>query len=85
MNTFLKVFLTQRLQFCVYFILDVQSYFFSKILNIFLLFIIRTYFLTFCRHFFTSFQIKNPFILLKIKQWAWKTYFFKFFILNFLF
>ncbi|WP_425377200.1 hypothetical protein [Spiroplasma endosymbiont of Aleiodes alternator] len=25
MNTFLKVFLTQRLQFCVYFILDVQS------------------------------------------------------------
>ncbi|WP_425377303.1 hypothetical protein [Spiroplasma endosymbiont of Aleiodes alternator] len=23
MNTFLKVFLTQRLQFCVYFILDV--------------------------------------------------------------
>ncbi|WP_425377514.1 hypothetical protein [Spiroplasma endosymbiont of Aleiodes alternator] len=24
MNTFLKVFLTQRLQFCVYFILDVQ-------------------------------------------------------------
>ncbi|WP_425377452.1 hypothetical protein [Spiroplasma endosymbiont of Aleiodes alternator] len=25
MNTFLKVFLTQRLQFCVYFILDVQK------------------------------------------------------------
>ncbi|WP_425377540.1 hypothetical protein [Spiroplasma endosymbiont of Aleiodes alternator] len=25
MNTFLKVFLTQRLQFCVYFILDVQN------------------------------------------------------------
>ncbi|WP_425377080.1 TIGR02391 family protein [Spiroplasma endosymbiont of Aleiodes alternator] len=25
MNTFLKVFLTQRLQFCVYFILDVQE------------------------------------------------------------
>ncbi|WP_425376575.1 hypothetical protein [Spiroplasma endosymbiont of Aleiodes alternator] len=24
MNTFLKVFLTQRLQFCVYFILDVH-------------------------------------------------------------
>ncbi|WP_425376616.1 hypothetical protein [Spiroplasma endosymbiont of Aleiodes alternator] len=25
MNTFLKVFLTQRLQFCVYFILDVHN------------------------------------------------------------
>ncbi|WP_425376779.1 hypothetical protein [Spiroplasma endosymbiont of Aleiodes alternator] len=25
MNTFLKVFLTQRLQFCVYFILDVHK------------------------------------------------------------
>ncbi|WP_425376565.1 hypothetical protein [Spiroplasma endosymbiont of Aleiodes alternator] len=26
MNTFLKVFLTQRLQFCVYFILDVHKF-----------------------------------------------------------
>ncbi|WP_425377604.1 hypothetical protein [Spiroplasma endosymbiont of Aleiodes alternator] len=30
MNTFLKVFLTQRLQFCVYFILDVHFIKFNK-------------------------------------------------------
>ncbi|WP_425376862.1 hypothetical protein [Spiroplasma endosymbiont of Aleiodes alternator] len=30
MNTFLKIFLTQRLQFCVYFILDVQKKYINK-------------------------------------------------------
>ncbi|WP_425377108.1 hypothetical protein [Spiroplasma endosymbiont of Aleiodes alternator] len=50
MNTFLKVFLTQRLQFCVYFILDVHintifflgtkfsKFFYVKIIKILLLY-----------------------------------------------
>ncbi|WP_425377321.1 hypothetical protein [Spiroplasma endosymbiont of Aleiodes alternator] len=47
MNTFLKVFLTQRLQFCVYFILDVHNmvvYLFTKFLRYVIAIISKTLF-----------------------------------------